>query len=125
MLGVICLFVFFFLMIRRPPRSTRPDTLFPYTTLLRAVYRGSGGQSGHSGGHLQEPPVARPASVEAIDGAQGHPVVGSARGREASDAPSSPEPELERRGDRLAPRLSDAAPQIGRAACRERVVEAV
>src|SRR3546814_6814058 len=23
---------FFFLMIRRPPRSTRPDTLFPYTT---------------------------------------------------------------------------------------------
>src|SRR3546814_15810520 len=24
-------------MIRRPPRSTRPDTLFPYTTLFRAV----------------------------------------------------------------------------------------
>src|SRR3546814_14750378 len=32
---------FFFLMIRRPPRSTRTDTLFPYTTLFRsdlAVY---------------------------------------------------------------------------------------
>src|SRR3546814_13561481 len=27
----------FFLMIRRPPRSTRTDTLFPYTTLFRAV----------------------------------------------------------------------------------------
>src|SRR3546814_4091175 len=26
---------FFFLMIRRPPRSTRTDTLFPYTTLDR------------------------------------------------------------------------------------------
>src|SRR3546814_10610727 len=26
--------IFFFLMIRRPPRSTRTDTLFPYTTLL-------------------------------------------------------------------------------------------
>src|SRR3546814_1042977 len=26
---------FFFLMIRRPPRSTRTDTLFPYTTLFR------------------------------------------------------------------------------------------
>src|SRR3546814_18564214 len=26
----------FFLMIRRPPRSTRPDTLFPYTTLFRS-----------------------------------------------------------------------------------------
>src|SRR3546814_8837982 len=29
-------FYFFFLMIRRPPRSTRTDTLFPYTTLFRS-----------------------------------------------------------------------------------------
>src|SRR3546814_13830413 len=29
-------FRFFFLMIRRPPRSTRTDTLFPYTTLFRS-----------------------------------------------------------------------------------------
>src|SRR3546814_15497292 len=29
-------YVFFFLMIRRPPRSTRTDTLFPYTTLFRS-----------------------------------------------------------------------------------------
>src|SRR3546814_15026332 len=28
--------IFFFLMIRRPPRSTRTDTLFPYTTLFRS-----------------------------------------------------------------------------------------
>src|SRR3546814_8265041 len=28
--------IFFFLMIRQPPRSTRPDTLFPYTTLFRS-----------------------------------------------------------------------------------------
>src|SRR3546814_14356159 len=27
---------FFFLMIRRPPRDTRTDTLFPYTTLFRS-----------------------------------------------------------------------------------------
>src|SRR3546814_16411497 len=26
-------------MIRRPPRSTRTDTLFPYTTLFRAIAR--------------------------------------------------------------------------------------
>src|SRR3546814_6477563 len=26
-------------MIRRPPRSTRTDTLFPYTTLFRSVER--------------------------------------------------------------------------------------
>src|SRR3546814_11140285 len=29
-------FVIFFLMKRRPPRSTRTDTLFPYTTLFRS-----------------------------------------------------------------------------------------
>src|SRR3546814_21187868 len=29
----------FFLIIRRPPRSTRPDTLFPYTTLFRSRLR--------------------------------------------------------------------------------------
>src|SRR3546814_11243503 len=29
-------FTSFFLMIRRPPRSTRTDTLFPYTTLFRS-----------------------------------------------------------------------------------------
>src|SRR3546814_13780544 len=28
--------LFFFLNIRRPPRSTRTDTLFPYTTLFRS-----------------------------------------------------------------------------------------
>src|SRR3546814_12633140 len=31
---------FFFLIIRRPPRSTRTDTLFPYTTLFRSQDRG-------------------------------------------------------------------------------------
>src|SRR3546814_15576917 len=35
----IYLFLFFFLMIRRPPRSTRTDTLFPYTTLFRSIGR--------------------------------------------------------------------------------------
>src|SRR3546814_11689792 len=29
--------MFFCLMIRRPPRSTRTDTLFPYTTLFRSL----------------------------------------------------------------------------------------
>src|SRR3546814_16170723 len=35
--------VFFFLMIRRPPRSTRTDTLFPYTTLFRSLRRSPSG----------------------------------------------------------------------------------
>src|SRR3546814_13766266 len=33
------LVLFFFLMIRLPPRSTRTDTLFPYTTLFRSKPR--------------------------------------------------------------------------------------
>src|SRR3546814_13245953 len=34
----------FFLMIRRPPRSTRTDTLFPYTTLFRSIVARDGGE---------------------------------------------------------------------------------
>src|SRR3546814_1466666 len=37
---LILMCLVFFLMIRRPPRSTRTDTLFPYTTLFRSVARG-------------------------------------------------------------------------------------
>src|SRR3546814_5253077 len=42
-------------MIRRPPRSTRTDTLFPYTTLFRSLprrpgpLRGAGGSHAHGG----------------------------------------------------------------------------
>src|SRR3546814_16951254 len=38
--SLFCLFVVF-LMIRRPPRSTRTDTLFPYPTLFRSASAGS------------------------------------------------------------------------------------
>src|SRR3546814_12358339 len=38
----VLIFLYFFLMIRRPPRSTRTDTLFPYTTLFRSG-RGTAG----------------------------------------------------------------------------------
>src|SRR3546814_7779129 len=37
---------FFFLMIRRPPRSTRTDTLFPYTTLFRSKFGDAAAQRG-------------------------------------------------------------------------------
>src|SRR3546814_12713042 len=52
--------LFFCLMIRRPPRSTRTDTRFPYTTLFRSLRRhdpdrfeGSSGQPG---------PLSRPSA---------------------------------------------------------------
>src|SRR3546814_16160241 len=40
LLGIVCVWSFldvlFSVIIRRPPRSTRTDTLFPYTTLFRS-----------------------------------------------------------------------------------------
>src|SRR3546814_16124562 len=46
--------IFFFLMIRRPPRSTRTDTLFPYTTLFRSRKR----QREIAAGEIVHPAVA-------------------------------------------------------------------
>src|SRR3546814_9201498 len=60
MLPALVVSWFFFLMIRRPPRSTRTDTLFPYTTLFRSDHprhagrharsRGRSGGGGNLGG---------------------------------------------------------------------------
>src|SRR3546814_15331207 len=60
--------VFFFLMIRRPPRSTRTDTLFPYTTLFRSIDRrlriliGNIGRDPH--GRTHKPPAFERARSE-------------------------------------------------------------
>src|SRR3546814_13839455 len=48
MVILFCVLLIFFLMIRRPPRSTRTDTLFPYTTLFRSVFEP------RVGGHLYD-----------------------------------------------------------------------
>src|SRR3546814_10953801 len=49
---ILMLCIFFFLMIRRPPRSTRTDTLFPYTTLFRSdAHRRDAGQ--RHGGYVR------------------------------------------------------------------------
>src|SRR3546814_19603601 len=50
---------FFFLMIRRPPRPTRTDTLFPYTTLFRS-HMSSGGN------HEQKQVTRRRRTISAI-----------------------------------------------------------
>src|SRR3546814_14586604 len=58
------LILFFFLRIRRPPRSTRTDTLFPYTTLFRSqgeVQRGLfvDRRDAHEAGDLELQATAR------------------------------------------------------------------
>src|SRR3546814_10859582 len=56
---------FFFLMIRRPPRSTRTDTLFPYTTLFRSLGRGATHSGNNDGSDRTDLPfrTAKPGRV--------------------------------------------------------------
>src|SRR3546814_10563246 len=67
---------FFFLMIRRPPRSTRTDTLFPYTTLFRSppthvltLSRGRGYGQDMPDDHLHQ---THPEIVKRLKRAHGH-----------------------------------------------------
>src|SRR3546814_14967962 len=56
--------MFFFLMLRRPPRSTRTDTLFPYTTLFRSLVRDDIGLRGVAGGAESLGEFAKEGGVE-------------------------------------------------------------
>src|SRR3546814_1910888 len=56
--------LFFFLMIRRPPRSTRTDTLFPYTTLFRSHHICEA-TCGRSSRQRHAVPIRRPESQTA------------------------------------------------------------
>src|SRR3712207_8250073 len=58
---VCCVFVFF-LMIRRPPRST----LFPYTTLFRSPFLHEGHWTGHIAVTSREPRDWRPDEIELL-----------------------------------------------------------
>src|SRR3546814_16855430 len=106
-------------MIRRPPRSTRTDTLFPYTTLFRS-------NSGHFdlpglGGPTGWPSEGLTRGMRGYQKDRGLTVDGiMLPGGETLDSLNS---EL---GDRLA---GEAVPtpdeEIGRASCRERVCQYV
>src|SRR3546814_12248692 len=58
MCAFACVFLLFVLMIRRPPRSTRTDTLFPYTTLFRSFCPTGGISQASASDWLAEPHVA-------------------------------------------------------------------
>src|SRR3546814_13549838 len=114
-------------MTRLPPRSTRTDTLFPYTTLFRSSPR----QRLPGAGHV----VARRLSDRG-SGRDG-PLVGEALGEQqvledpasGTVAPAADhEPAIARCRLHLAPVSSATAGerrQIGRASCRERVFQYV
>src|SRR3546814_11362412 len=121
---ISCLSYVFLLMIRRPPRSTRTDTLFPYTTLFRSrQYR----RHYHS--------VAHPADLSLGEGAAllGRPPSGDsgasppARQEQACLDAVTTMAESDHRGStrmymgESVKRREDWRFQIGRASGRERV----
>src|SRR3546814_13176977 len=97
-------------MIRRPPRSTRTDTLFPYTTLFRSEpARGAGADGGThargelaaaaSGGHPAQPVAAVPPALPHRDRRAGEARPRPHR-RAAPAPPAAPrrQPPVHRRG---------------------------
>src|SRR3546814_2764866 len=80
-------------MIRRPPRSTRTDTLFPYTTLFRSL---------HPRRWRQHRDPARARSARATDAAVG------GRARRAADAAAARQPGIGRALRARAPALAGA-----------------
>src|SRR3546814_5327130 len=64
-------------MIRRPPRSTRTDTLFPYTTLFRSCVRPAGAADGAIGRAGRRHALAD----DRADGDAAGPAAGRGRGR--------------------------------------------
>src|SRR3546814_9267328 len=90
-------------MLRQPPRSTRTDTLFPYTTLFRSTkYPVTGGQATRSG-EPYAPATGPGAGSAAIAMAQPELQVETAAGRvpearaeeDSFIAPQPAEPEAE------------------------------
>src|SRR3546814_2363122 len=73
----------FFLMIRRPPRSTRTDTLFPYTTLFRSCRarcrRGSRDETIASS-DMAKTPLRRTRTAMIATSDQGKGVIGESGG---------------------------------------------
>src|SRR3546814_16865095 len=121
-------------MIRRPPRSTRTDTLFPYTTLFRsreAVLRGADGiiVSNHGGRALDHAPATLFVLPEIVEAIGSKAVVmldgGIRRGSDVIKAMAlGAKAVLIGRPGMFA--LSyGVAGEIGRASCRERVCQYV
>src|SRR3546814_15961458 len=116
---VVC--VVFFLMIRRPPRSTRTDTLFPYTTLFRSHRTGARLAAAARRPALR--PAARDPEQAGIDRlAGGRTDADSAAAgpiRAGSTCSTTGRAEAGHPGTGA----SLPAGEIGRASCRERVCQ--
>src|SRR3546814_14885244 len=89
------MFVIFFFMIRRPPRSTRTDTLFPYTSLFRS--------DEPAGATFGERDAAARGLLGVDHATRGLDEFSGKDGIHASAPPRPAEREIKRRQPRLAP----------------------
>src|SRR3546814_19696864 len=105
-------------MIRRPPRSTRTDTLFPYTTLFRAALTGRAALISTERQDDDEKEAAQQAHHDPLDRAQPDAEAGAPVGRHGR--PGS----QDGGGDRDAARTRGARPGAARDAGREHVLPA-
>src|SRR3546814_13493800 len=114
-------------MIRQPPRSTRTDTLFPYTTLVRSV------NPERKSAELTRARTVRPyigtvdllLDIHSMQRKQPAMMMAGplAKGRELAKAVGLPEIVVTDAGHAAGKRMRDY--EIGRASCRERVCQYV
>src|SRR3546814_15241886 len=128
--------VLFFLMIRRPPRSTRTDTLFPYTTLFRS--RSEESQSlqqfstpsplalvaGVAAGITSADVVLEPSAGTGMLAVFAE-IMPACVGTQNPNKPRMALNEIAETRAALLRRLFPDSLEIGRAACRERVCQYV
>src|SRR3546814_18553347 len=101
-------------MIRRPPRSTRTDTLFPYTTLFRSIRQGARRRR-----HSRRESISSSSQYAVPIFGRGDPAA-LALAEEAVSVARDPAI------DGIAQRGGDQTEEeIGRASCRERVCQYV
>src|SRR3546814_12047640 len=107
-------------MTRRPPRSTRTDTLFPYTTLFRSI---DDRRARHPVGAQFDREFGRDA--ETPRGRREDQALPTGGGEVAADRPrpTVAEDNVDIELDARAERLATAQYEIGRASCRERVCQ--
>src|SRR3546814_11676944 len=110
--------LFFFLMIRRPPRSTRTDTLFPYTTLFRSA---DAGRRDVEVGHVRQIGPERRVADRRIETVGG---IGRIAERARAVVIARDDP-AKADAVELVQAALVVGNQIGRASCRERVCQYV
>src|SRR3546814_5075794 len=88
--SLIVIYNLYVLLIQRPPRSTRTDTLFPYTTLCRSVCSTAARRAAARCRAARRSPCRRPRSGRAALPHIGRSVRSPRRSRRGGDAAATP-----------------------------------